>query len=225
MTSKPLVIFGTGSLAQLAHYYATREMRLSVAAFAVDTRFKTADTMLGLPVLSWEDELPAQYSPQHASMFVAVGYRSMNDRQRAYDRAKAAGYELPNIVSQAAFVAETACMGSNNFIMPGAVVEPEAVLGVNNAVWSNVTLCHHTQVGNHNFFASNVTVGGNVSVGDRNFFGFSSIVLQHKAIGHDALIAAGSLVTRDVESLRRYQGSPAKAVMALDPELGVCVAP
>ncbi|ARP94347.1 acetyltransferase [Bordetella genomosp. 13] len=225
MTSKPLIIFGIGSLAQLAHYYATREMRLQVAAFAVDARFKTVDTMLGLPVLCWEDQLPEQYPPQCASMFVAVGYRSMKGRQHAYDRATSAGYDLPSIVSNAAFIAETARMGSNNFIMPGAVIEPEALLGANNVVWSNATLCHHTRVGNHNFFASNVTVGGEVSVGSRNFLGFSSIVLQHKIIGDDTLIAAGSLLTHDAESLRHYQGSPARAVMTLDPALGVCVIP
>ncbi|MDT4291150.1 acetyltransferase [Methylomonas sp. MO1] len=220
--TRPLVIFGAGSLARLAHYYATHEMGLRVLGFVVDADRKNIDTCCGLPVFSWE-ACPAQHPPASTSMYVAVGYREMRQRQRLFDRAKAAGYGLQNIVSTSGFLAATVQMGENNFIMPGAVVEPGVRLGNNNVVWSNTTLCHDTVVGHHNFFASNVTVGGEVTVGDRCFFGFTSTVVHQRRVGDDVLLAAQSLLLDDGEPLGWYQGVPAKRVESISEQTGVCV--
>lgn len=220
--TKPLVIFGAGSLARLAHYYATQEMGLQVLGFVVDAERKDVKTCCGLPVLSWE-ACVVQHPPSGALMYVAVGYREMRQRQSLFDRAKAAGYALHNIISTSAFVAATAQMEDNNFIMPGAVVEPGVQLGRNNIVWSNTTLCHDSAIGHHNFFASNVTVGGEVTVGDRCFFGFASTVVHQRRVGDDVLLAAQSLLLDDGEPLGWYQGVPAKRVADISPSLGVSV--
>ena len=52
--NKPLLIFGTGALARLAHYYATHEMGLTVLGFVVDSDRKIVDEYCGLPVFTWE---------------------------------------------------------------------------------------------------------------------------------------------------------------------------
>lgn len=220
--TRPLVIFGAGSLARLAHYYATREMGLRVLGFVVDADRKDFDSYCGLPVFSWKACLE-QHPPASTSMYVAVGYREMRQRQRLFDRAKVAGYGLQNVVSTAAFVAATTPIGENNFIMPGVVVEPEVRLGDNNVVWSNTTLCHDTVVGHHNFFASNVTVGGEAVIGDRCFFGFTSTVVHQRRVGDDVLLAAQSLLLNDADALGWYQGAPAKRVESISEQVGVSV--
>lgn len=220
MQPRPLIILGIGSLARLAHYYATNEMGLHVCGFVVDARFKTAETFLGLPVLDWDTHL-RRFPPQQVSMYVAVGYRSMRQREAAYARAVEEGYEMANIVSRAAFLAKDVAMGGNNFIMPGAVIEPGVAVGANNVVWSNATICHDATVGDHNFIASNVTIGGEVSIGSRNFLGFSAVVTQQRQVGDDVLIGAQSLLLGDAESLAHYQGVPAKKVRVIDPATGI----
>lgn len=119
--SKPLVIFGTGSLARMAHYYATQEMELSVLGFAVDDDQINAEECCGLPVLNWKT-CTARYSPLETSIFIAVGYKSMPKRQILFERIKAFGYPLENIISSSAFVAETSQLGENNIVMPGVVI-------------------------------------------------------------------------------------------------------
>jgi sugar O-acyltransferase (sialic acid O-acetyltransferase NeuD family) len=217
-----LVIFGAGSLARLAHYYASREMGLQVLGFVVDAERKNVDEYCGLPVFSWEACIE-QYPPPATAMYVAVGYRELRQRQVFYDRAKLAGYAFQNIVSGSAFVAETAQVGENNFIMPGAVVEPGVCLGANNVVWSNATICHDAIIGSHNFFAANVTLGGEVTVGDRCFFGFTSTVVHQRRVGDDVLLAAQSLLLSDGEPLGCYQGAPARRVANVSPAVGVSV--
>jgi sugar O-acyltransferase (sialic acid O-acetyltransferase NeuD family) len=218
----PLVIFGAGSLARLAHYYATREMGLKLLGFVVDASKKEADEICGLPVLTWEQCVEC-HPPGTVTMFVAVGYREMRQRQTLFDRALMAAYTLQNIVSTSALVADTAVTGVNNFIMPGVVIEPGARLGANNVVWSNTTICHDSVIGDHNFFASNVTVGGEVTIGHRSFFGFTSTVAHQRHVGDDVLLAAHSLLLGDGESLSWYQGLPAKKVADIASQTGVCV--
>lgn len=220
--SQPLIIFGTGTLARLAHYYAVREMGLEVKAFAVDVTRLNTDTCCDSLVVTW-DECLEQYPPGTVSMYVAVGYREMRQREAVFDRVQSAGYFLQTIISKSAFVAKTVRMGQNNFIMPGVVIEPEVSMGANNVIWSNATICHDTIIGKHNFVASNVTIGGEVTVGDRCFLGFSSTVVQHCRLGDDVLLAAQSLLLEDADSLSRHQGIPAKKVMDIPQSAGVCV--
>jgi sugar O-acyltransferase (sialic acid O-acetyltransferase NeuD family) len=205
----PLFIFGTGSLAKLAHYYAIREMGLDVLGFVVDAHVKHEDLFCGLPVLSW-DHFLTKYPAGSVSVFVAIGYRIMRERQTIFDRIQGHGYDLQSIISKSAFVAETSSIGINSFIMPNVVIEPGVIMGANNIFWSNTTVCHDTRLGSHNFFASSVTIGGEVTIGDCCFFGFNSTVVQLRHIGSDVLLAAQSLLLNDVEGLSRYQGQPAR---------------
>jgi len=222
MYSAPLIIFGTGSLAKLAHYYLTHEMGCTALKFTVDADRKDADTICDTPIITW-DECINEHSQDEIAMHVAIGYRDMQKRQLIFERARKQGYSLENVISSSAFIAKTAKIGVNNFIMPGAVIEPGVSLGSNNVVWSNTVICHDTIIGDHNFFASNVTIGGEVIIGHRCFFGFSSTVAQQRVIADDVLLAAQSLLLTDGNSKRRYQGIPAKALTGISFETGICI--
>ena len=219
---KSLVIFGTGTLARLAHYYATVEMGENVTAFVVDRDYRQSSEFLGLPVLEW-GQLPKIHSPLTTSIYVAIGYKNIKHREAAYMRVVSLNYELKNIISRASFLAQNICLGTNNFFMPGVVCEPGVKIGSNNVIWSNTTLCHDVEIGDHNFLASNVTIGGETSIGDRNFFGFSSVVLQQKRIGDDCLIAANSLIRENAESNWQYCGIPARKFRKIESSVGVRV--
>ncbi len=219
---KGILIFGATSLARQAHYYAANDLGLNVLGFVVDDAFKTADSLLSLPILTWT-EACKKYTPDDALFFVAIGYKNMRLREAGYNKIKAAGYNLSNIISNANFVATDVALGDNNIIMPGVVIEPGAAIGSNNVIWSNVTICHNSNIGNHNFIAANVTIGGEVTIGNQNFLGFSTTVLHQTIIGDETLIGAQSLVTRSTESLSEYRGTPAKKLRSIAADSGICI--
>jgi sugar O-acyltransferase (sialic acid O-acetyltransferase NeuD family) len=220
MMNKPLLIFGSGSLARLALYYAKMEMGLTVLGFVVDSDKQSGDEFCDLPVFTW-DAFILQYSPDEVCLFIAVGYKSMRGRGFLFERARSSGYTLQNLVSSSFYSAQTVHMGENNFIMPGVVIEPGVTLGDNNVIWSNTTICHDSIIGNHNFFAAKTTVGGEVSVGDCCFLGFSSTVVHHLTICDDVLLAAQSLLLDDADRLGWYQGVPARRMKEFSPVIGV----
>ena len=61
--SRPVVIFGIGELAQLAHFYFTHDSRRAVAGFAVDAKYLDPTEFLGLPVIAYE-ALEFEFSAQ-----------------------------------------------------------------------------------------------------------------------------------------------------------------
>ena len=74
---RDLVIFGTGQIAEVAHYYLTQEGGRNVAAFTVDQAYVTAEKACGLPVVAFEN-VQDIYSPQTHDMFIAVIFRQLN---------------------------------------------------------------------------------------------------------------------------------------------------
>ncbi|MBK8990203.1 MAG: hypothetical protein IPM40_00245 [Gammaproteobacteria bacterium] len=193
-----------------------------VAGLVVDEGLARESPVKGLPVYGWAEAV-RQYTSTEAAFFVSVGYASMNARQKVYERVRGAGYAMVNIVCASSWVAPDVLMGDNNIVMPGVVLEPGVRLAANNVIWSNATICHDTTIGSHNFISAGATLGGRVAVGDRNFLGFGAIVLQGLTVRSDSIVAAGSLVTRDLQGLCEYRGSPAKKTGCIDPADGVMV--
>ena len=64
--NKFLVIFGSGDVAQLAHYYFSKESHYEPVAFTVDEAYITAAAFCGLPVVPFED-LPRDVVRLHDS--------------------------------------------------------------------------------------------------------------------------------------------------------------
>lgn len=61
--------------------------------------------------------------------------------------------------------------------------------------------------------------GGDVSIGDRVWIAFRAIILPGVKIGEGAVVAAGAVVTRDVEPFAIVAGSPARKVGDREREL------
>ncbi len=53
--TKPLVIFGSGDIAQLAHYYFTRDSEYEVVAFTVDRDYASVSEFCGLPLVTFDE--------------------------------------------------------------------------------------------------------------------------------------------------------------------------
>lgn len=96
---KPLVIFGTGDIAQLAHYYFSHDSDYEVVAFTVDAAYVKEPTFLNLPVVPFES-VAQSHAPDSHHMFIAVSYAKLNRvRKEKYLAARELGYPLASYVS------------------------------------------------------------------------------------------------------------------------------
>lgn len=195
---KPLVIFGAGDIAEVAHFYFTRDAKANVAAFTVDSAYLKQPSFCGVPVVAFE-ELARAFPPAAHDLFVAVSYAKLNAvRAEKCGAGKALGYKLRTYVSSQATVWEGFEPGENCLILEDNTLQPFVRVGANVTLWSGNHIGHHAQIGDNCFITSQVVVSGGVQVGANAFIGVNATIRDHVKIGARAVIGAGSLVLQDV---------------------------
>lgn len=202
--NKPVVVFGTGTLAELAHVYLTADSDDEVVAFTVDAGHARdlaggeGGTFLGLDVVVFDD-LVAAYPPDRFSVFVAVGYRKVNAaRAEIYQRCKALGYELITYVSSRAIHTGSLAVGDNCFVMEGALIQPRVRIGNDVILWSGSHVQHHSVIGDHCFVGPDAAIAGEVTIEPSCFVGVNATIRNGVTIGAGSVIGAGAVVLRDV---------------------------
>ncbi len=192
--NRPVVILGTGELAQLAHFYFSNDSSRTVAGFAVDANRLDADQLQGLPLVAYE-ALVQRFPPSAFDVFVAIGYTKLNAvRAERCAALRARGYRLASHVSSRASVWPGLEVGGNCLVMEGTVIQPFVVLGEGVIMCCSSVVSHHAQIGDHCFISSEATICGGVTIGARSFIGANATIREHLRVGSDCLVGAGALI-------------------------------
>lgn len=203
---RPLVIFGAGDIAEIAHFYFSEMSDFEVKAFTVDAAYIKEGTFKGLPVVAFE-EVETAFAPGAHDLFVAVSYTKLNEvRKTKYLAAKAKGYALASFISPKASVLNQGRIGENCFIFEDNTIQPFARIGHNVTLWSGNHIGHHSVIGDHCFIASHVVVSGGVEIGEQCFIGVNATLRDHIKIGARCVIGAGALILEDAAAEGVYLG-------------------
>lgn len=204
---QPLVVFGLGDMAQLAHYYFQNDSDYEVAGFTVDAAYLDAPEFCGLPVVPFE-EVAQRFPPDSFSLFVAMGYAKLNAaRKEKYLAAKALGYRMASYVSSRATILNDGQIGENCFVLEDNTVQPFVRIGDNVVLWSGNHIGHHSTIASHAFITSHVVVSGGVRVGEQCFIGVNSTLRDRIKVGERCVLGAGTLLLEDAEPEGVYVGS------------------
>ncbi len=202
-----LVIFGSGDIAQLAHYYFTTDSSYDVVAFTVDAGYLKETTFCGLAVVPFEDVINV-FPPSDNELFVALGYSKLNGlRKEKFLAAKAKGYKIASYISSRASVLNNGQIGENCFILEDNTVQPFVSIGNNVTLWSGNHIGHHSVIRDHTFIASHVVVSGGVDIGEQCFLGVNATLRDHIKVGDRCVISAGALLLGDAEQEGVYIGA------------------
>ncbi len=189
-----VVIFGTGSFAEVARFYLTHDSHWAVVGFTVHESRLSQGEAFGLPVTPFED-VEERFPPDDFAMYVAVGYSKVNRvRAEIYAAAKAKGYELITYVSSRCTRWGEVPMGDNCFVFEDNTIQPFAAIGNDVVMWSGNHIGHHASIGDHCFITSHVVVSGHVQVGAYSFLGVNSTIRDNVRIGQSNIIGAGALI-------------------------------
>jgi sugar O-acyltransferase (sialic acid O-acetyltransferase NeuD family) len=207
---KDLVIFGNSQLAELAHFYFSKDSAYRIAAFTVDGEYLKESTFNGLPVVPYET-IGSRYPNSRYDMFVAIGYKRLNAvRKEKYLQVANAGYHMTSYISSKSSVWEGASIGQNCMIMEGNILMPYCSVGNNVLVWVGSILSHHSKIMDHACITSHCAIGGNVTVGEQAFLGLNCTIRDGLTVGKMAVIGAGANLTVNANEGGIYLGNPAK---------------
>ncbi len=203
---KLLVIFGSGEIGQLAHYYFSHDSDYEVVAFTLDSQYITQSEFCGLPLVPF-DQVAELYPPASYDFFVALSYSKLNQlRISKYLAAKDMGYSIASYISSRATVL-TEKIGENCFILEDNTIQPFSTIGDNVTLWSGNHIGHHSIIHDHCFIASHVVVSGGVEIGRACFIGVNATLRNHIKIQENCVIGAGTLLLSDADSNGVYKGS------------------
>lgn len=204
---KKLVIFGSGDIAQLAHFYFNTDSEYEVVAFTVDSDYIQEDHFCNLPVIPF-DNVTKHFPPESHDLFVALSYSKLNEvRKEKYLAAKALGYHLASYISSHATILNEGRIGDNCFIFENNTIQPYVSIGSNVTLWSGNHIGHHSVINDHTFIASHVVISGGVEIGEQCFIGVNATLRDHIIIGNKCVIGAGTLILADAEPEGVYIGS------------------
>jgi sugar O-acyltransferase (sialic acid O-acetyltransferase NeuD family) len=205
--SKKLILFGDSAFAEIAYEYFTHDSEYEVVAFTVSKAFLKQSTLMGLPVLPFE-EIENHFPPAQYEMHIALVYNQINRvRKKFYNEAKAKGYTLANYISSRAFVWRNVKWGDNVFIFEDNTVQPFVTLGSNVVLWSGNHIGHHSVLGSHLFISSHVVISGFCNIGDACFLGVNASVGNNINIGKDCIIGSGALIVKDIPDASLVKGN------------------
>jgi len=203
---KPLVIFGSGDIAQLAHYYFSTDSNYEVVAFTADANYIKESEFCGLPVIAFED-VAEKYPPDSYDFFIALSYSKLNAiRKEKFLAAKEMGYKLVSFISSRATVLNEGRIGENCFIFEDNTIQPFVTIGDNVTLWSGNHIGHHSVIHNHTFIASHVVISGGVEIGESCFIGVNATLRDHLKIGDRCIVGAGALLLENADPEGVYMG-------------------
>ncbi len=177
---------------------------------ATDKNPEAAETPDGLPILGDDDILQGLLADGVTTALIGVGgIRDNTARQRAFDRVRDLGFELPAVIHPAATVSDAARLGAGPVVLAGAIIGPGAVLGDDVIVNTGAIVEHDCHIGDHVHVATGALVAGGASVAEGSHIGLGACVLQGRTVGPRAVVGAGAVVTRDVPAGLVVTGIPA----------------
>lgn len=201
--TKKAIIFGTGSIAELAYYYLVHDSEYEVVAFTADKAYIEQGTFFKLPLVPFED-IENEYSVNEYEMFIALSYASLNKiREEKYNQAKEKGYQLLSYVSSKCnnFSSE---IGDNCFILEDNTIQPFVKIANNVTLWSGNHIGHHTKIESHNFIASHVVISGHCIIKKYSFIGVNATIRDSIIIEKENIIGAGSLILKNTKEKEVY---------------------
>jgi sugar O-acyltransferase (sialic acid O-acetyltransferase NeuD family) len=191
-----IVIYGTGLIAEVAHFYFVNDTDHEVLAFTNSQEFIDKTSFQALPVVPFED-IEKHFPPDDVMLFIAIGYNKRNKiREMRYLESKAKGYSLATYLSsKAAYFG--AALGENCFVLENNVIQPFVTIANNVTLWSGNHIGHHSRIMDNCFISSHVVVSGSCIINKNCFLGVNCTLRDNLVIGERSVIGAGALVMDD----------------------------
>ena len=207
---KKIVIFGTGHMARIAHFYLKNDSAYEIAAFTANGDLIKEKILLGLPVVPFE-EIENSYQPGGYGMFIAIGYKNVNKlRARIYNESKHKGYQLVSYVNSKITCWGDTEIGDNCFILESQVIQPFVKIGNDVTIWSGNHIGHDVVIGDHCFISSHAVISGNVNIEPYCFIGVNATIRDKITIARECVIGAGAVILRNTKEKGVYVAKPAE---------------
>lgn len=165
----------------------------------------------GFPVFNgtlFPEEIETKIGPFE----VIIAMSRMEKRTEVIRQVRSIPLSPVTIIHPSAIISRSAKIGRGCLISPGVIIGPGVEIGDHTILNSAVTIDHDTFIQENVIMGAGVHLPGYVKVLSDTFIGVGSCSVNGVTIGHNCLIGAGSVVTKDVPDDVIAAGVPAKEI-------------
>lgn len=203
---KPLLLVGGGGHCKSVIEVAESAGRTVLGI--LDVPENVGKTVLGYPVLGVDGDMV--HYVDRVEFIVTVGFiKDPALRMKIQDAIVAAGGKLAVLVASTAYVSSRATIGEGTVIMHQAVVNADACIGKGCIINTFGNVEHDATIGDHCHISTGAMVNGNCSVGECSFIGSQSVLVNGISVAPHSVVAAGSMVRKNIVKPGVYAGNPA----------------
>jgi len=200
-----LLVLGAGTFALDVADLISDIPGYRVDGFAVSVPPHQPGAMLDGRPIYWVDELQ-RFTDTHRAVCAIVSTK----RRQFTQRAEALGMRFATIIHPTARVSRRATIGDGSIVSAGVLVTAYSDIGRHVILNRGSIIGHHVAICDHATIGPGANLAGAVRVGQRAWVGMSAVVLEQRVIGESSIVAAGSVVTRDVPARVTVMGTPAR---------------
>lgn len=201
-------IYGASGFGKEVFYLVKQQIDSEDEIVFIDDN-ATVNELFGVKILNFE-----QFLKIDSSKMATIAIANSNIREKLTLKCSDNGIEICNVCAKNSVIMESVKMDNGSIICPFVTITSDAVIGKGFHANIYSYVAHDCVIGDFVTFAPAVKCNGNVHIEDHAYIGTGAIIHQGKnnkplIIGKGAVIAAGSVVTKNVAPGETVFGNPA----------------
>lgn len=147
------------------------------------------------------DDLFTKINPDEVVLVNGIGaLPSEYKRWQLAERMRSLDYNFITVIHPSAVVAKGAKLEEGVQVMAGAVIQTGTRVGLDSIINTGVLLDHDCNIEQNCHLAPGVVCSGGVNIGKGVHVGSGASVIQNISIGCNSIVAAGSIIYKNVPS-------------------------
>lgn len=182
----------------------------------VDKKENLGKSVMGVPVVGCDDDLPSLLSDGYKCAFITVGsVGNPSLRIKLFNLLSEIGYEIPVIIDDSAKVSKHAKIEQGVFIGKQCIINAGVLIERGSIINSGAIVEHDCHIGVFSHIAPGAVLSGEVVVGKNSHIGSNATVKQQVHIGSNSIIGMGSAVLQNIDHSTLAYGNPCREVKKL----------
>lgn len=174
----------------------------------LDTAENVGKKVLGYDIIGTDALIPEWVD--RADFLVTVGHiKNASVRIQLHHKIRTAGGHLATLIASTAHVSKYAVIGEGSVIMHQAMVNADAKIGKGCIINTFANIEHDAVIEDFCHLSTGAMVNGNCSVGEGTFLGSQAVMVNGTSIVGGCVVAAGSVVRKNIVRKGIYSGNPA----------------
>lgn len=123
-------------------------------------------------------------------------------------------------IASSAIISPSSQIGEGSVVMQGTVLQAKSIIGKHCIINTGASVDHECKISDYVHISPHATLCGNVHIGEGTWIGAGTTIIQGVKIGKWCIIAAGSVVTKDIPDFSLAAGNRCQVIKSLEKTKG-----